>query len=88
VGESCGQALPTLLRVRGPNSFGFGTEPPWTARALPQHTRIHGPDGLKEFTYAKSVAQRRFPAVLALTTFARTAKVDKLLATLTVLRHG
>ncbi|MFD6463702.1 aldehyde dehydrogenase family protein, partial [Streptomyces roseolus] len=50
--------------------------------------RIHGPDGLKEFTYAKSVARRRLPALLALTTFARTAKVDKLLATLTVLRHG
>ncbi|MEV0247041.1 aldehyde dehydrogenase family protein [Nocardia sp. NPDC050712] len=50
--------------------------------------RIHGPDGLKEFTYAKSVARRRLPAVMALTTFARTAKVDKLLATLTVLRHG
>ncbi|MBU3065022.1 aldehyde dehydrogenase family protein [Nocardia sp. NEAU-G5] len=50
--------------------------------------RIHGPDGLKEFTYAKSVARRRFPAALALTTFARTAKLDKLLATLTVLRHG
>ncbi|WP_194820018.1 aldehyde dehydrogenase family protein [Nocardia sp. XZ_19_385] len=50
--------------------------------------RIHGPDGLKEFTYAKSVARRRLPALMALTTFARTAKVDKLLATLTVLRHG
>ncbi|MFE6860883.1 aldehyde dehydrogenase family protein [Nocardia sp. NPDC057668] len=50
--------------------------------------RIHGPDGLKEFTYAKSVAYRRLPAVLELTTFARTAAVDKLMATLTVLRHG
>ncbi|MFC9898144.1 aldehyde dehydrogenase family protein [Nocardia sp. NPDC127579] len=50
--------------------------------------RIHGPDGLKEFTFAKSVARRRLPALLALTTFARTATVDKLLATLTVLRHG
>ncbi|GAB2663994.1 aldehyde dehydrogenase family protein [Nocardia goodfellowii] len=50
--------------------------------------RIHGPDGLKEFTYAKSIARRRLPALMALTTFARTPKVDKLLATLTVLRHG
>ncbi|QLY33413.1 aldehyde dehydrogenase family protein [Nocardia huaxiensis] len=50
--------------------------------------RIHGPDGLKEFTYAKSIAHRRLPPLLALTTFARSAKVDKLMATLTVLRHG
>ncbi|MFB7716721.1 aldehyde dehydrogenase family protein [Nocardia sp. NPDC056100] len=50
--------------------------------------RIHGPDGLREFTYAKSIAHRRFPALLPLTTFARTAKIDKLMATLTVLRHG
>ncbi len=30
--------------------------------------RIHGPDGLKEFTYAKAIARQRFKPVLALTT--------------------
>ena len=38
--------------------------------------RIHGPDGLKEFTYAKAVARQRMKPALALTTFARTAKTD------------
>ncbi|TJZ80131.1 aldehyde dehydrogenase family protein [Rhodococcus oryzae] len=50
--------------------------------------RIHGPDGLKEFTYAKAVARRRMPALMALTSFTRTAKTDKILATIVSLRHG
>ncbi|WP_205471360.1 aldehyde dehydrogenase family protein [Nocardioides sp. SYSU D00038] len=50
--------------------------------------RIHGEDGLKEFTYAKAVARQRFKPVLALTTFARTAEDEqKLVQTLTLL-HG
>ncbi|TSD99846.1 aldehyde dehydrogenase family protein [Skermania sp. ID1734] len=50
--------------------------------------RIHGPDGLKEFTYAKAVAKRRLPAMLTLTSFSRTPKADKMVTTLTNLRHG
>ena len=50
--------------------------------------RIHGEDGLKEFTYAKSVARQRFKPALALTTFARTAKTDTTLATIVAALHG
>ena len=50
--------------------------------------RIHGEDGLKEFTYAKSVARQRFKPALALTTFARTAKTDSTLATMIAALHG
>jgi len=50
--------------------------------------RIHGADGLREFAYAKSVAQQRFPPVLALTTFARGPAVDARLARVTSLVHG
>ncbi|MGW6374452.1 aldehyde dehydrogenase family protein [Rhodococcus sp. NPDC055112] len=50
--------------------------------------RIHGPDGLKEFTYSKAVARRRMPALMALTSFTRTAKTDKILTTIVSLRHG
>ena len=38
--------------------------------------RIHGPDGLKEFTFAKAIARQRFKPLLALTTFGRTEKAD------------
>ncbi|MFC7448473.1 aldehyde dehydrogenase family protein [Rhodococcus daqingensis] len=50
--------------------------------------RIHGPDGLKEFAYSKAVARRRMPALMALTSFTRTAKTDKILTTIATLRHG
>jgi acyl-CoA reductase-like NAD-dependent aldehyde dehydrogenase len=39
--------------------------------------RIHGPDGLKEFTYAHAITDRRFKPMLALTTFNRSARTEK-----------
>ncbi len=50
--------------------------------------RIHGPDGLKEFTYAKAIARQRFKPLLALTSFTRTAKADSQLAQLIAVLHG
>lgn len=49
--------------------------------------RIHGPDGLKEFTSSKAVARQRFRAPLNLTTFSRPPSTDKVIATLTTLLH-
>ena len=50
--------------------------------------RIHGADGLKEFTYAKAITRQRFAPPLNLTSFARTAKDEKSLATIVTLLHG
>ncbi len=50
--------------------------------------RIHGPDGLREFARSKAIARPMFPAPLELTTFARTEKVDKLVAKLITVLHG
>ncbi len=50
--------------------------------------RIHGPDGLKEFTYAKAIARQRFKPALALTTFGRSAKNDTQLTQLVTMLHG
>jgi len=50
--------------------------------------RIHGPDGLKEFTFAKSIARQRFKPLLALTTFNRTEKADQQLASMITMLHG
>ena len=50
--------------------------------------RIHGPDGLKEFTYAKSVARQRFKPALTLTSFGRTAKADQQLTQVLTMLHG
>jgi acyl-CoA reductase-like NAD-dependent aldehyde dehydrogenase len=50
--------------------------------------RIHGPDGLREFTRSKAIARPRFRAPLQLTTFSRPEKTDKLVAKLVTLLHG
>ncbi|GAA4755055.1 aldehyde dehydrogenase family protein [Nocardioides endophyticus] len=50
--------------------------------------RIHGPEGLKEFTYAKAIARQRFKPMINLTSFDRTAKADKQLAQVIGLLHG
>ncbi len=50
--------------------------------------RIHGPDGLKEFTYAKSITRQKFKPVMNLTSFSRDAKTDGKVATLITLLHG
>ena len=50
--------------------------------------RIHGPDGLKEFTYAHAISKRRFTAPLELTTFSRTAKKDQQFLKLLKVLHG
>ncbi|WP_435771770.1 aldehyde dehydrogenase family protein [Nocardioides sp. SYSU DS0651] len=42
--------------------------------------RIHGPDGLREFTYAHAIARQRFKPAIALTTFKRTRKEEQQLA--------
>jgi aldehyde dehydrogenase (NAD+) len=50
--------------------------------------RIHGPDGLKEFTYAKAIARQRFRSPMLLTSFSRTAATDTRLASLITMLHG
>lgn len=66
-------AIPTLP-FGGVGDSGFG--------------RIHGPDGLKEFTYAKAIARQRFKSPLAITTFRRTEATDRRLLRLVTLLHG
>jgi hypothetical protein len=39
--------------------------------------RIHGPDGLREFTYPHAIARQRFKPVIELTTFRRTSKEEQ-----------
>ncbi len=50
--------------------------------------RIHGPDGLREFTYAKAIARQRFKPPLLLTSFTRDARADTRLAQLVTMLHG
>lgn len=50
--------------------------------------RIHGADGLKEFTYAKAVARQRMKPPMLLTSFTRSAKHDAAFAQVISVLHG
>jgi acyl-CoA reductase-like NAD-dependent aldehyde dehydrogenase len=50
--------------------------------------RIHGPDGLREFSYAHAIARQRFKPMMNLTSFTRTAKQDTQLTRLIKVLHG
>ncbi|MEJ7634583.1 aldehyde dehydrogenase family protein [Aeromicrobium sp.] len=50
--------------------------------------RIHGPDGLKEFTYAKAITRQKFKPLMMLTSFARDAKTDGNALQMITMMHG
>ncbi|MCZ4588599.1 aldehyde dehydrogenase family protein [Rhodococcus opacus] len=50
--------------------------------------RVHGADGLREFTFARAMTRQRFPSILPLTTFRRTPRIDTLVRVLVRLLHG
>ncbi len=50
--------------------------------------RIHGPEGLKEFTYAHAITRQRMKPLIALTTFQRTEKAEQQLGKLITMLHG
>ncbi len=50
--------------------------------------RIHGADGLREFTSPQAVVRQRFTPPMALTTFGRSAKTEETLGKIIALVHG
>lgn len=50
--------------------------------------RVHGPDGLREFSAAKSIARQRFRGPLNAVSFSRSTAVDNAMLTLVTLRRG
>ncbi len=50
--------------------------------------RIHGEDGLKEFTRAKAITRQKYALPMELLSFDRSPKVDKLLAKTVKFLHG
>jgi len=50
--------------------------------------RIHGEDGLREFTRAKAITRQRFAPPVKMLTFSRTQKTDKMIARMVRMLHG
>ena len=65
--------IPTL-QLGGVGDSGFG--------------RVHGPDGLEEFAYAKATTRQLFPSPLPSTTFRRTTRIDEVADRLVALLHA
>ncbi len=77
-----------MTAVNGVLSFAAVPSLPFGGVGDSGFGRIHGPDGLKEFTYAKAIARQRFASLLPLTSFTRTAKHEQQLQQLVTMLHG
>ena len=86
--ELAGRIRSGMTAINGVITFAGVPSLPFGGIGESGFGRIHGPDGLKEFTYAKAIARQRFKPAIALTTFARTEKAEQQLAKLLTMLHG
>jgi len=76
-----------MVAVNSVISFAAVASVPFGGVKDSGYGRIHGPEGLLEFTYPRSVVRARFQLPLPITSFKRTPKVDSLVVKiLTILR--
>jgi len=86
--ELAGRIRSGMTAVNGVITFAAIPSLPFGGVGDSGFGRVHGPDGLKEFTYAKAIARQRFKPLLALTSFTRTAKADSQLTQIVTMLHG
>ncbi|MFC0623596.1 aldehyde dehydrogenase family protein [Kribbella deserti] len=77
-----------MTSINGVQSFAMVPSLPFGGTGDSGFGRIHGPDGLKEFTRPKAVARQRFKPPANLLTFTRTAKDVTSTMKLLRLLHG
>lgn len=76
-----------MVAINSTISFASVASVPFGGVKDSGYGRIHGPEGLLEFTYARTVVRARFKMPLAITSFNRTEKTDRLIVKiLTILR--
>ncbi len=77
-----------MVSVNGVISFAGIPSLPFGGVGESGFGRIHGEDGLREFTRSQAVARQRFPLPIAVTSFRRTARGMSTLLGLVRARHG
>lgn len=77
-----------MTSINAPFSFAGMASLPFGGVGDSGFGRIHGPEGLREFSRPKAVARQRFSAPINLTTFSRTEKTEKLVQRLVTALHG
>ncbi|TVT52438.1 aldehyde dehydrogenase family protein [Amycolatopsis rhizosphaerae] len=77
-----------MTSINAPFSFAGMASLPFGGIGDSGFGRIHGPEGLREFSRPKAVARQRFTAPIQLTSFSRTEKTEKLVRTLVTALYG
>ena len=77
-----------MVSVNSVMAFAFGVAVPFGGVGDSGFGRIHGPEGLKEFAWPKTIATRRLPVLMPIVSFDRQAATTNLLTRITILRHG
>jgi aldehyde dehydrogenase (NAD+) len=68
-----------MVAINSTISFASVASVPFGGVKDSGYGRIHGPEGLLEFTYARTVVRAKFQMPLAITSFKRTHKTDRLI---------
>jgi len=72
-----------MVAINSTFSFAAVASVPFGGVKDSGYGRVHGPEGLLEYTYARTVVRTRFNVPLNLLSFKRKAKEEKLVITLT-----
>ena len=88
-GEKIASQLETgMVAINSTISFAAVDSVPFGGVKDSGYGRIHGPEGILEFTYPRTVVRARFQLPIAFTSFSRTASSDSLIVRVTRLLKG
>lgn len=77
-----------MVSVNSAFAFAAVAAVPFGGVADSGYGRVHGPEGLLEFTFARAIVSTRFKPPLTFTTFMRTAKTDSIIGRVVRILHG
>lgn len=77
-----------MVAINSTTAFAAVPSVPFGGVKNSGYGRIHGPEGLLEFTYPRSLVQARFQLPISFTSFKRTAFADRVIVGLTKLFNG
>ncbi|CAB4586363.1 unannotated protein [freshwater metagenome] len=77
-----------MVAINSTISFAAVASVPFGGVKESGYGRIHGPEGLLEFTYARTVVKARFQLPIAFTSFKRNAFADKIIMRVVKLLRG